>query len=160
MKQKFFLILFLWMQLFTVSLWAASEKSLVVELQNNRRTTFVLSANPTLTFVNNVLQIEVGGKSNDFEIDNVKHFYFDDVSTDIASVSSEKLRIISKDNNHVVIEGIEENDAVMLYSADGKIVDSQIEILGKKAEVSLTSLARGIYIIKVSNKQTFKIYRK
>ena len=160
MKKKKLWVLFLLMQLSTVGLWADSGKSLVVELQNDRRATFVLSENPTLTFADKVLQIEVGSKSNKFEIDNVKQFYFVDVSTGVIPVSSDELRVVSRDDNHVVLEGIGESDVVVLYSADGKVVDSQIEISGNRAEIPLASLTRGIYLNKVSNKQTFKIYRK
>ena len=160
MKKKKLWVLFLLMQLSTVGLWADSGKSLVVELQNDRRATFVLSENPALTFADKVLQIELGGKSDKFEIDNVKQFYFDDVSTGVSPVSARELRIVSRDDNHVVLEGIGESDVVVLYSADGKVVDSQIEISGNRAEIPLASLTRGIYLIKVSNKQTFKIYRK
>lgn len=160
MKKKKLGILFLFLQIYVANLWAIGDKTLIVELQEGNKTEFVLSRSPILTFANKVLQIEISGSSNNFEINNVKQFYFDDASTGISPISSSNMKIISQDNNHIVIEGINETDKVHIYSVDGKMMNNRVKVNRNRAEISLTSLPKGIYLINVSNKQTFKIHRK
>ncbi len=160
MKKKELGMLLLFLQFSVLNLWATSEKALIVELQNGSKTEFLLSGKPELTFTNQVLQIAVKGSISSFEIGNVKQFYFDDASTGIESISSNGLRIVSKDDNLIIIEGIDGDDKINLYSLNGEMMSSPSEISGNRAEVPLVSLPQGIYLIKISNKQTFKIYRK
>ncbi|MBR0047302.1 MAG: T9SS type A sorting domain-containing protein [Bacteroidaceae bacterium] len=160
MKKKKLGMLLLFLQFSVLNLWATSEKALIVELQNGSKTEFLLSGKPELTFANRVLQIAVKGSISSFEIGNVKQFYFDDASTGIESIASNGLRIVSKDDNLIIIEGIDGDDKISLYSLNGEMMSIQPEISGNRAEVPLVSLPQGIYLIKISNKQTFKIYRK
>ena len=160
MKKKKLGMLLLFLQFSVLNLWATSEKALIVELQNGSKTEFLLSGKPELTFANRVLQIAVKGSISSFEIGNVKQFYFDDASTGIESIASNGLRIVSKDDNLIIIEGIDGDDKISLYSLNGEMMSIQPEISGNRAEVPLVSLPQGIYLIKISNKQPFKIYRK
>ena len=160
MKKKKLGMLLLFLQFSVLNLWATSEKALIVELQNGSKTEFLLSGKPELTFANWGLQIAVKGSISSFEIGNVKQFYFDDASTGIESIASNGLRIVSKDDNLIIIEGIDGDDKISLYSLNGEMMSIQPEISGNRAEVPLVSLPQGIYLIKISNKQTFKIYRK
>ena len=160
MKKKEFGMPFLFLQIYVANLWAIGDKALIVELQEGNKAEFVLSKSPILTFANKVLQIEINGSSNNFELNDVKQFYFDDASTGISPISSTDVRIICQDNNRIVIEGINETDKVQLYSVDGKMMNNRVEVNRSRAEISLTSLPKGIYLINVPNKQTFKIRRK
>lgn len=161
MKKKIIGMTLLFLQLSVVSLWADNDRTLVVEMHNGSSISFVLSKKPVLTFANRMLQIEVEGSLASMEIDNVSQFYFKDAATGNISVQTDgDLRIASQDNNRIVIEGINPTDKVNLYSADGRMMNPQVEYNGTRAEVSLSALPQGIYVIQISNNQPIKINKK
>lgn len=158
-KKKMKLVLLLcWVSI--AHIWAAEDKALIVELASGGQTTFVLSAKPTMTFANQALRISVSGTSTSFEIDDVKRFYFDDASTGISVPKASELKITQQSDDVWLIDGLDESDRIRLYAVDGKQHADRITTNGHQATVSLTALPKGIYLINVSNKQTFKIHRK
>ena len=138
----------------------ADGKALIVESSNGSKTAFVLSKNPELTFVDKFLRIDMNGKNTDFEISDVRQFYFDEVATDIAELKATEVNVVYLSNDKIVIEGIEPNIPVQLYALNGAQIGGKISVSGNHVEISLFALPKGIYFIKISNQQPFKIYRK
>lgn len=153
-------LLFFSMTLSIAEMWAAESKSLIVELQNGSQTTFVLSEKPEMTFANHVLTIVMNNKSSDFEISDVKQFYFGEISSDIQQLKVNELKIVYQSDDKVVIEGASESDRIVIYSIKGVMQKAAVSFDGEKAEVSLSSLPKGTYIVNVQNKQSFKIIKK
>lgn len=160
MKKKMICLLFFSMALSMTQMFASENKALIVELQNGSQTTFVLSEKPVLTFANHVLKIVINQKSSDFEISNVKHFYFSDQSSDIQQLKANNVNFVYQSNDKVVIEGVSENDQILIYSAKGIMQKGTVWRNGSDVEVSLSALPVGIYFVSVQNKQTIKIFKK
>lgn len=137
----------------------ADGKALIVERQNGTKTTFILAEQPELTFADKALHISVSGKSTDFEIGDVKQFYFGDAATDIAAPQADGLRVVCQSDDKIVIEGVGAHAVVQLFALNGTRLTGHASVADGRAEVTLTSLPKGIYLIKI-NQQTFKIYRK
>ena len=143
-----------------LSIQAAEEKALIVEQQNGSTTVFLLSEKPEMTFADHVLQIGVNGKTTSFEIEKVQQFYFKNISSGVSPLAANGLRIYSPSDDKIVIEGIDEKDAVSLYTIEGVAYANCVSTQNRTAEVSLASLPKGTYLINISNKKTFKIVRK
>jgi hypothetical protein len=143
-----------------LSIRAVEEKVLIVEQQNGGISSFLLSERPEMKFENHVLQIDMKGKTTDFEIDQVRQFYFDSASSDISHLPSTGLRIYSTSDDKVVIEGIDEKESISLCSLKGTNYANRVSTNNRVAEISLAHLPKGTYLISVSNKTTFKIIKK
>lgn len=138
----------------------AEGKALFIEGTDGSKTAFVLSEKPEVTFVGKVLRVSVNGKNTDFEISGVKQFRFNDAATDIEMLKADDTKIFYQLGDKVIIEGIRANVPVQLYSVSGTLLKGRVSFSDDHAEVSFTSLPKGIYLIKISNQQTIKIYRK
>lgn len=141
-------------------IFASENKALIVELQNGSQTAFILSEKPVLTFANHVLKIVINQKSSDFEISNVKHFYFSDQSSDVQQLKANNVNIVYQSKDKVIIEGVSENDQIQIYSAKGIMQKGIVLRNGTVVEVSLSALPAGIYFVSVQNKQTIKLFKK
>lgn len=156
-------LVFLLLSCATIGINASEEKILIVEMQSGDKTTFLLTEKPEMSFSNHVLFIGINGKDTSFEISQVKQFYFEDASSQ-AGISlpqqDGELHVIYQTNDKLVIDGIGQNDKIRIYSIDGKTFTTDVVTSNGRAEISLSTLNKGTYLINVSNKQVFKIYRK
>jgi hypothetical protein len=160
MKKKMICLLFFSMALSMTPMFASENKALIVELQSGSQTTFFLSEKPVLTFANHVLKIVINQESCDYEISNVKYFYFSDQSSDVQQLKANNVNIVYQSKDKVVIEGVSENDQIQIYSAKGIMQKGIVGRNGNNVEVSLSALPTGVYLISVQNKQTIKIFKK
>ena len=149
--------------LFTVNVlsWSADLKCLVVRLQNGSEQIYELYKKPELTFNNHTLRIYFEGRNTDLEISSVSWFTFE-IKNDIEeiSVNKDNLKIVYLSEDKIMIEGVGENAHVGLFSINGMNYSNCVSIEDGNALVSLASLPKGAYIIKASNNQSFKIYKK
>ncbi len=67
-----------------------------------------------------------------------------------------ELEVSYLDNNNILLNNIEENELVNIYSADGRLVFSQTGA----NQINLNGLANGLYILKVENYTSVKIIKK
>ena len=160
MKKKMICLLFFSMALSMTQMFASENKALIVELQNGSQTTFVLSEKPVLTFANHVLKIVTNQGSSDYEISNVKQFYFGDQSSDVQQLKANNVNIVYQSKDKVIIEGVSENDQIHIYSVKGIMQKGIVLRNGTVVEVSLSALPAGIYFVSVQNKQTIKLFKK
>ena len=101
------------------------------------------------------------GSNTDFEIADVSQLYFaEDVQSIETSTKENSIRITYRSNDKVIVEGLSDSDHVRLYSSEGVKYAERVSVSAGRAEVSLQSLPKGIYLINIKNKQTFKIQRK
>lgn len=143
-----------------LSIRAVEEKVLIVEQQNGDISSFLLSGKPEMKFENHVLKIDMKGKTTDFEIEQVRQFYFDDASSDISQLAATGLRIYTTSDDKVVVEGVDEKETICLYSLKGTNYANRVSTNNRVAVISLSRLPKGTYLISVSNKKTIKIVRK
>ena len=149
--------------LFTVNAltWSADSKCLVVRLQNVSEQIYELYKKPEITFNNHILRISFEGRNTDLEVSSVSWFTFE-VKNDIEeiAVNKDNLKIVYLSEDKIMIEGVGENAHIGLFSINGINYSNCVSIEDGNALVSLASLPKGTYIIKASNNQSFKIYKK
>lgn len=138
----------------------ADGKALIIENKDGSKTAFVLSEKPEITFADNVLRVNMKGKNVDFEISDVKQFYFNNAATDIAVLKADDAKIVYQSDDRIIIEGINSNAPIQLYAVNGTKIVGRVSTSEDRAEVSIVSLPKGIYLINISNQQTLKFYKK
>ncbi len=154
------LILLIAFVLLAFTVRASDVKCLIVALQNGTEIAFGLPEEPEITFSNHTLVISANMKSPaHIEINNVNWITFD-IRNDIPTLTKETLKMSYLSDNIICIEGIDENDHLGLYSSNGMRLTNNVSIYDDKAEIDISSLPSGIYIINILNKQSFKIYKK
>lgn len=146
-----------------MSAYADSDKALIVVLTNGSEIKFALADKPELSFNSSSrsLLIDVKSQYNSFEIDLVKEFYFAKAHVGIEQVlQEESLVVTSQTDNAITIEGLRNNEHVGVFSIDGKQMPASTDYNTNQVTISLESLPKGVYLIKIGNRQTFKINRK
>lgn len=163
----------------------AEEDLLVVELTDGTVHTIQLSEKPEVSFDGKGLNVHSANDIFSRVYDNVRKFYYQPVNKPIVSGSSnngvtktfvvdvdfteekptalQPDEIVGKvlsfrfvDGENVVIGGVDDGAAVSVFRANGMRVGATIERNADVANVSLSGLLPGIYIISVGN-ETFKV---
>lgn len=161
MKMKKLTLLFLFLCISAIGARAAGGKALIVETTDGEKTAFVLAQSPVMTFSQNTLGIIIEDETTSFSFDAVKQYYFADAATGIDVVKGDvDLKITYQGEDLLVVEGMDEKDRIDVYGANGTRSNVSVSRVGSRAEISLSSLPRGVYIVKIGNKQNFKIHRK
>lgn len=133
--------------------------TLVVTTTDAGETTFILSERPEVTFANHTLTINVKNDDHVFEISNIEQIHFD-VVDNILSPKASTISYRYLSDNLIIVEGIDSDDQIQLYSLGGMLIPNLVNHAGDRADVSLASLQKGTYLLKIGNKQVIKIYRK
>lgn len=119
---------------------------------------FLFSTQPVLTFSESELTITTSNGTLAYTFDAVKEFQFGD--PDFDSVADKRLttpHFVQADNAFLIYGlGI---DAVSLYDMSGRKLPTHVQRSGEGISVSLHSLPRGTYIIRMNNK-TIKVSKK
>ena len=94
---------------------------------------------------------------------DVKQFYFkefDRTAIEENITPQKVLKITYVDGENVRISGTDANDRINLYTIDGRMIQNRISANAEETIVHIGSLEKGIYIIQVSNKQSFKVVKR
>ena len=133
---------------------------LVLQLASGRTQSYILSEKPTITFDGAYLKVESGAESIPFLRSDIKDFHFAEV-TDISSVEHGELRVVRRNNDELNLYGLEEADKhIRVYRISGTPCPVDISLNATAATVSLETLPKGIYVVKIGNKQSIKITKK
>lgn len=135
-----------------------AEHVLVIELQNGTTQSFVLSKKPVVTFNGTKLYVNSQDASFDEDRSNIKDFHF--VLYDaIGDLEENEIRFVRLGTN-VQIQGLTESDKpICVLDMAGRITSAAINVNGTQAEIVLERLPKGVYIIKLGNKQSIKVTR-
>lgn len=143
-----------------IGIQADTGKSLVIEKNNGAKTTFLLSESPELTFANRSLKVTVNGKNTIFLIDDVSQYYFEITAPNtITPLQTSDLRICYSSSQTLIIDGVNMPAAVSIHAIDGKAYPANVRVANGRAEISISQLPTGIYIISINNQQ-LKFYKK
>lgn len=157
--KRFFTLLCLLLSMIP-AMWADTGKSLIVESKDGSTISFLLEDSPVLTFSNRSLLVTTNNKKVSFEIDNVEQYYFELTGTNISTIGNPAdIRFWYTENGNVVVEGFKKPAQVKLFSVSGIEYTDNVTMSGDMAEVALSSLQKGVYIISVNNQQ-IKVYKK
>ena len=132
----------------------AEDKSLIITFSDNTTQTFVLSTLPQITMSNNKMTISAGGTTAEYDLYKIKTFTFSG-TTEIKDIENNSSIIAEGDK--IIIEGANAN--VRIFSVDGKTATLKTTNLSNSTVIDISSLGRGVYIIKANNK-TLKISKK
>ena len=114
---------------------------MIINLKNGEQITFVLSDKPEVTFAGDRLVVNSTSNTIDCSRSDIVDFHFEEIKTDIASISYNG------------------QDEIKIYNMSGQEVATHKGTLSE-AKIMLDSYRPGLYILKVGNKVTIKYLKK
>jgi len=167
MKTKTFLTLLL-LCMMTVGTWAEEQGLLFVHLKDGSKVQFVLPVQkPVVSFTRGMMKVsfQENGSENyvSFERDQVDNLMVGTTDvTAIEDVKSDEGQRISFDLTSagvVRVSGLQPSDHLQVFSLDGKSINAAVSRNDGEAIVDLTQKPRGIYIVSVNQRFTFKLMK-
>ena len=158
MKHVKYLFVILFLPLFFAFKASAIEcNTLLVELRDGSTVNFLLADKPKITFTAQLMSIVSETFSMDFDRSNVKMYRFvcDDFSTSVETPVESKAKV---ENNTLLLSGVNDGTAIVIYNANGMVVKQAAAVDGN-CSVSLDGLATGAYIVTFNN-TTFKFLKR
>lgn len=155
-KLKFYLMLLV--VVLATSAKADDVKYLVLNV-GGEETVVALADNPVMTISEGMLKVTVGGEEVlTASLENGLTYSFkEDGSTGIQEIQNEEAPRLER--GHVYISNAQQGDIVRVFTIDGKLVSSQRIGDEGTADVDLTTLNKGLYIVK-SAKTSIKVINK
>lgn len=167
MKTKTILtLLLLWTV--TVGTWAEEQGILFVHLKDGSKVEFVLPVQkPLVSFTRGIMKVAFQENGNEnylsFERDQVDNMTVGTTDvTAIENVKSDECQRISFDLTSagvVRVSGLQSSDRLQVFSLDGKSISAVVSRNDGEATVDLTQKSRGIYIVSVNQRFTFKLMK-
>ena len=156
-----------WMM--TASAMAEERSTLFVNLADGSKVTFVLPIQkPTVTYENSVMTIAYLYDKEEFQYmafnrDEVKSLEIGMSNIDaIDEAKKEADSRITFDLTRpgvVSVSGLQGSDRLKVFDLQGKAVKANISRSDDKATVDLSALRRGIYMVSVNQRFTFKLMK-
>lgn len=135
---------------------------LVVETRNGGETTFMLSEKPEATFEGQYLRVKSEKADVLFAITDVLRFTYvkhSVVGIDDLQVDTEPTEVNFQQDGTLVISQLKAGASVGVYALDGKLVQRLKARHKGTYRLSLSSLPKGVYIVKADN-ITYKIMKR
>lgn len=134
------------------------KTTLVVELSDGTQSEYFLEDEPVLTFTDDSIVVTCNNDVVQFAPDNVVDYHFNTrrVSTDIREAPATNDAEPSFSFSNATFSGLKAGTRIMVYTIDGKPVKTITAGQDGTAKIELSSLPRGIYIIRTPNK-SFKV---
>jgi len=167
MKTKTYLTLLMLLTM-TIGAWAEEHGTLFVHLKDGTQVQFVLPVQkPVVSFTGGMMKVafQENGSENyvSFERDQVENLTVG--TTDVTAIeeakSDEGLRISFDLSSAGVVRvsGLQPSDRLQVFGLDGKNVSVVVSRNDSEATVDLTQKPRGIYIVSVNQRFTFKMMK-
>ena len=163
-KAKTFLVLLLlWTT--TAGAWADDQGSLFIMTKDGKCVRFVLPVQkPIVTFGNGVMEVSISGYTYiHLERDEVDYLT---VGTEepqpngIALVEGDEHIQFDLTRKDVVrVSGLQKDDLVQVFALDGKSISTPISRHDGEAVVDLSQQRRGVYMVSVNQRFTFKLMK-
>ncbi|MDE7455675.1 MAG: T9SS type A sorting domain-containing protein [Prevotella sp.] len=146
-----------------LSISAADTHTILrVELKDGTSNDYVLADRPRISFEGDKVVFLCKSISTSYTRENIQNFVFlEDSNTGFQELKAGDTRIsYSIEAGKVTIEGITENENLNIYSISGQQCQPSVNYSSNRAEILLTPLPNGYYIINIGNKQSIKIIKK
>jgi hypothetical protein len=167
MKTKTILtLLLLWTV--TVGTWAEEPSKLFVHLKDGSKVEFVLPVQkPMVSFTRGIMKVayQENGSENyvSFERDQVDNLTVGttDVTAieDLKSDEGQRISFNLTSAGVVHVSGLQSSDRLQVFSIDGKNISTAVSRNDSEATVDLTQKPRGIYIVSVNQRFSFKLMK-
>lgn len=145
--------------LMTANLKAGNVKYLVLDLANGVQSVVALKDQPVITCNGGELKVKVGNEVKvSASLSDVAKYSFSEDATNTAlkEVMGEESRL---EQGHFYVARAKQGEAVRVYTADGRLVATQRVDENGTADVDLTALGKGMFIVK-SAKTSIKVMNK
>ena len=154
-KLKFYLMLLV--MLMATSAKADNVKYLVLN-SGGEETVIALADNPVMTIEEGILKVTVAGEEKvSADLSQGLTYSFSETATSIQEIlNNESSRL---EQGHVYIAHARAGETVRVFTVDGKLVASQRVNSEGTADIDLTTLGKGLYIVK-SAKTSIKVMNK
>ena len=140
--------------LVTTSASAEGMKYVVFDLRNGTQTVIALQDKPIITCQSGELKVTVAGEEKvSASLGDVAKYYFSDTPSGIFEMTEEKPRI---EMGHLYVTRAKAGESVRVYTSDGRMVGSYRISADGNADIDLTTLGKGLYIVKTA-KASIKI---
>ena len=167
MKTKPFLtLLLLWTMI--VGAWAEERSILFVHLKDGTIVQFTLPVQkPVISFTRGMMKVAYQENGDEdyvsFERDQVENLTVGTTDvTAIEDVKSDEAQRVSFNLTSagvVRVSGLQPSDHLQVFGLDGKSVSAVVSRNDGEATVDLTQQPRGIYIVSVNQRFTFKLMK-
>ena len=156
MKKLKFLFTLLVLML-TASASAEGMQYVVFDLRDGTQTVIALQDKPVITCQGGELKVTVAGEEKvSASLGDVAKYYFSDTPLSIFEMADEKPRI---EMGHLYVTRAKAGESVRVYTTDGRMVGSYRISADGNADIDLTTLGKGLYIVKTA-KASIKILNK
>jgi len=144
--------------LLTTSAKAESVKYLVLNA-GGEETVIALADSPVMTISDGLLKVTVAGeeKLSASLSDGLTYSFSETVPTSISEILNDEMPRMEQ--GHVYFAHAVKGEIVRVFTVDGKLVASQRVAENGSADIDLTVLAKGLYIVK-SSKTSIKVINK
>lgn len=136
---------------------ASANTHLIIHFKDGSATSFVLADKPSVTFEDKYLRVHAKQVDTDFELANVAKFVFGDGTSSLETIEAQEVRFTIPDCDHVTVSGLKCGETVRAISIDGRIQATVRASEDGYAELNLTDLAKGIYVIATESGKTIKM---
>jgi len=126
----------------------AFSQKLIVWLSNGQQAIYELGAKPKTTFVGTDLVLETQTTSISYPLSQVLKYSYDLTPASIEELRTDKVTVLSKDGDDIIIDGLNHGDVVNMYSVDGKLLATAKAVSNKRMVISLTGYPTGVYVFK------------
>lgn len=133
---------------------------LFVVLKNGNTHSFQLSEKPEITFAGSDFVISTATTTLRYDRTEIEDFHFADSSVGIEDVKENEMRIIRNDNNIQILGLQSDYKPIRVYSINGILCDTNIDLTDDFANISLSNLAPNTYIIKLGNNKSIKVIKR
>ena len=162
-KRKKWLIMSLFGLLLSVCGHAQTDQTAVVVLLKNGSTVpILLDDKPELRIEGTMFIVvcETLNINRSFQRSDIADFHFVPV-TGIDKVEANEMRIVRTNDDNVQLLGIHEDDLpISVYSLSGHRLFPKIALSNGSADISLKTLKKGTYLVKIGNRNSIKILKK
>ena len=138
----------------TASASAEGMQYVVFDLRDGTQTVIALQDKPVITCQGGELKVNVAGEEKvSVSLGDVAKYYFSDTPLSIFEMADEKPRI---EMGHLYVTRAKAGESVRVYTTDGRMVGSYRISADGNADIDLTTLGKGLYIVKTA-KASIKI---
>ena len=130
-----------------------------IELKDGTTNDYIIAERPAIKFENGKAIFTCKGITTEYMETNIIRFSFLGEGTGINELKAGDTRVHFSDDK-LVIEGVTEENQILIFSLDGKRQPATVNKSSKHIEVSLQGLPMGCNIKNIVNKQSIKILKK
>ena len=153
MKTKIVFLFYIMFIGFSGNSFADEWQNVCVKLKDGTELTFALNSTPRFWFMSEWMYVSVGRVSTEFTTSDVEKVYYRDktvTALESASKGSTNM-IVSVKNDVLCIHGLTDKSIIKMYSLDGKQIAKPTVTSNTEAEINITNLVTGVYVLQVNN---------